>query len=107
MAVVMPPTAQAAVPWGKSSLWVVPGSLKWICSSMQPGIINFPDASMIVWALGVILGFNSSQSMPLLMPIFSFWVLWGVTTVPPIIRVSRVSILCPPIGSFELRGCRQ
>ena len=46
MIVVMPPAAADIVPVVKSSRSVWPGSSKWACMSIAPGITTRPDASI-------------------------------------------------------------
>ena len=46
MIVVMPPAAADIVPVVKSSRSVWPGSSKWACMSIAPGITTRPEASI-------------------------------------------------------------
>src|SRR5579884_3172942 len=49
--VVVPPAAAPLLPLSKSSLWVIPGSLKWTWESMSPGITDRPVASITIEGL--------------------------------------------------------
>ena len=46
--VVYPPCAAAILPEAQSSLYVRPGSLKWTCGSISPGITYFSFKSIIL-----------------------------------------------------------
>ena len=46
--VVYPPFAAAMEPVAMVSLCSLPGSRRWTCTSINPGLMNFPSASMIL-----------------------------------------------------------
>src|SRR5580704_5318865 len=97
---VVPPQAAARVPVSKSSAENVPpnGMSRWVCTSMPPGMTYLPVASM-VWSTAparapVRAGSNSAATVSPSMSTSAADDPVAVTTVPPLMRVRMVALLC-------------
>ena len=86
--VVNPPLAAALAPVRIVSLCSKPGSLKWTCKSISPGITNIPSASITFSASSVIFSATLRITPSSKRTSFTASVLLaGSNTLPPLINV--------------------
>src|SRR5258708_2627153 len=101
--VVMPPQTAAVEPVLKSSLWVMPGSLKWTWPSNNPGKICLPFTSISSLPCGSASSAPIATITSLLIATPPLKVASGVTTQPFLITKSAAIFL--PFYLFFLFIC--
>src|SRR5574341_1592665 len=91
--VVMPPQTAAVEPVVKSSLWVMPGSLKWTWPSKRPGRICLPLTSISSLPCGSESALPMATMTSLLIATPPLKVASGVTTQPFLMTRSAAIVL--------------